>query len=237
MRRAFLIFATLFLLIGCGNYQPVNGVAKSIFDNPVLVNVQLDPEDPDSGRVLQKELKKMVINRLNLTLTENIDSASSYLLVNNYTVNTVPVTKDKDGNVIRYSIYIAMQVAMKDRAGFWSQNVTTGTYVVVKAQSQLSKQDKDKATKVAIKKAVDDLVVEITKRAKEKGDSVALKDSDANSNSNNSDNTNTTQDTPTANLLPENYPNDPQAEDLAKDLNNLKQQIDEYNKENGLNSW
>ncbi len=172
MRRLLLVIVGLFIIAGCSSQQPVANVAKSIFDNPILVNVKLDPEDPKSGNVLEDELKKMVINRLNLQLTENIDEAKSYILVTNYIVNTVPVTKDDKGNVIRYSVYIAMQLAMKDKAGFWSKNITTGTYVVVKAKSILSEQEKEKATKIAIKKGIDELIVEIAKRAKEKANDI-----------------------------------------------------------------
>ena len=172
MKRLLLLIVGIFLIVGCSSQQPVAKAANSIFDNPILVNVKIDPEDPKSGNVLEDELKKMVINRLNLQLTENIDEAKSYILVTNYIVNTVPVTKDDKGNVIRYSVYIAMQLAMKDKAGFWSKNITTGTYVVVKAKSILSEQEKEKATKVAIKKGVDELIVEIAKRAKEKANDI-----------------------------------------------------------------
>jgi len=172
MRRLLLLIFGIFLIVGCSSQQPVAKVANSIFDNPILVNVKIDPEDPKSGNILEDELKKMVINRLNLKLTENIDEAKSYILVTNYIVNTVPVTKDDKGNVIRYSVYIAMQLAIKDKAGFWSKNITTGTYVVVKAKSILSQQEKEKATKIAIKKGIDELVVAIAKRAKEKANDI-----------------------------------------------------------------
>ena len=199
MKRLLLLIVGIFLIVGCSSQQPVAKAANSIFDNPILVNVKIDPEDPKSGNVLEDELKKMVINRLNLKLTENIDEAKSYILVTNYIVNTVPVTKDDKGNVIRYSVYIAMQLAMKDKAGFWSKNITTGTYVVVKAKSILSEQEKEKATKIAIKKGVDELIVAIAKRAREKANDINknldnIANLDSNGVSNEDNNSNSLQD-------------------------------------------
>ena len=212
MKRLLLLIVGIFFIVGCSSQQPVAKVVNSIFNNPVLVNVKIDPEDPKSGNVLEDELKKMVINRLNLQLTENIDEAKSYILVTNYIVNTVPVTKDDKGNVIRYSVYIAMQLAMKDKAGFWSKNITTGTYVVVKAKSILSQQEKEKATKIAIKKGIDELVVAIAKRAKEKANDIDknldnIANLDSNGESNEDNNSNSLQDNISNDLYQDNTTN------------------------------
>jgi hypothetical protein len=164
MRRFwFLILISLFVA-SCG-YKPVQKYAKNLFENPVLVKVKLDPEDPENGEYLEDEIAKMAINRLNLTLTKNVDNAKGYIIVNNYTINTTPANKDDDGNVIRYSINAAVEFAVKDKYGFWSKNIVANEYVSVKAQSILSSIDKAKAGKLAIKKALDAFVIAVINRA------------------------------------------------------------------------
>ena len=162
--RIWLTFLLSFFILSCG-YKPVQKYAHNIFENPVLVKVKLDPEDPEYGEYLEDEIAKMAINRLNLTLTKNVNKAKGYILVNDYTINTTPANKDKDGNVIRYSINAAIEFAVKDKYGFWSKNIVTNEYVSVKAQSVLSQSEKQKATKVAIKKALDEFVAAVINRA------------------------------------------------------------------------
>jgi len=162
--RIGLIFILLFFITSCG-YKPVEKYSVNIFDNPVLVKVKLDPEDPEYGEYLEDEIAKMAINRLNLRLTKNVNEAKSYILVNNYTINTTAANRDKDGNVIRYSVNAAIEFAVKDRYGFWSKNIVANEYVSVKAQSILSSVDKEKAAKLAIKKALDEFVVAVINRA------------------------------------------------------------------------
>jgi len=161
-----LLFAFLFslVLIGCGGYKPVAQYSKNIFNEPVLVKVKIDPEDPSTGEYLQDEISKMAINRLNLSTTKNVNEAKSYILVNSYTINTTPVTKDNDGNVIRYSINAAIEFAIKDKKGFWSKNIVASEYVNVKAQSSVSQVAKEKATKISIQKALDSFVLAVIKR-------------------------------------------------------------------------
>jgi len=163
--RIVIAFIFSLILIGCGGYQPVVKYSKHIFAEPVFVKVKIDPEDPKTGEYLQDEITKMAINRLNLILTQNVNKAKNYILVNSYTVNTTPVTKDNNGNVIRYSINAAIEFAIKDKYGFWSKNIVASEYVSVKAQSLISATAKDKATKLAIKKALDDFVVAVMQRA------------------------------------------------------------------------
>ena len=161
-----LLFAFLFslVLVGCGGYKPVAQYSKNIFAEPVLVKVKIDPEDPSTGEYLQDEVSRMAINRLNLATTKNVDEAKGYILVNNYTINTTPVTKDKNGNVIRYSINAAIEFAVKDKKGFWSKNIVSSEYVGVKAESSVSQVAKDKASKIAIRKALDSFVLAVIKR-------------------------------------------------------------------------
>jgi len=162
------IFAllTAFILIACGG-KPVAKYAKTVFEEPVLVNVKIDPEDVESGEFIQDELTRTVVNRLNLRVTKNVDEAKSYILVNIYAINTSPANYDDDGNVIRYSVNAAIKFAMKDKKGFWTKNIVTNEYVSVKAQSLLSQTDKQKAEKMAIKKALDHFVVAVINRAQE----------------------------------------------------------------------
>ncbi len=165
MRRSFLFFL-LFILVGCG-YKPVNKVTKSIFDEPVLVKVAIDPEDPKVGEYLEDEITKMAIKRLNLKVTKDVDEAQNYILVNRYVVNTSPINKDDEGNVIRYSVNAAVEFAIKDKKGFWSKNIVTNEYVPVKPKSQLNDEAKEKATKLAIKKALDEFVLAVYKRGQD----------------------------------------------------------------------
>jgi len=79
----------------------------------------------------------MAVNRLNLTITKNVDKAKSYILVNSYTINTTPETKDENGNIIRYSINAAIEFAIKDKYGFWSKNIVASEFVSVKAESSV----------------------------------------------------------------------------------------------------
>ena len=168
MRVLFALFLSLFI-VSCGGYQPVAKYSKTLFQKPVLVKVKIDPEDPSTGVYLQEEITKMAVNRLNLTTTKNVDEAKGYILVNSYTINTTPVTKDDNGNVIRYSINAALEFAVKDKKGFWSKNIVASEYVPVKAKSSVSVAAKQKASKLAIKKALDDFVVAVIKRAQKLG--------------------------------------------------------------------
>ena len=163
-----LLFALLlsFLIVGCG-YKPVVEYSKTLFEEPVFVKVKLDPEDASIGEYLQDEIAKMAINRLNLSITKNVHKAKSYILVNSYTINTTPVTKDDNGNVIRYSINAAIEFAVKDKEGFWSKNIVSNEYVAVKAESSVSVSAKDKASKLAIKKALDIFVMAVMQRGQE----------------------------------------------------------------------
>ena len=111
MRVLFALFLSLFI-VSCGGYQPVAKYSKTLFQKPVLVKVKIDPEDPSTGVYLQEEITKMAVNRLNLTTTKNVDEAKGYILVNSYTINTTPVTKDDNGNVIRYSINAALELSL-----------------------------------------------------------------------------------------------------------------------------
>ncbi len=162
MRRAVLFFL-FFMLVGCG-YKPVQKVTKTIFDEPVLVKVAIDPEDPKVGEYLEDEITKMAIKRLDLIVTKDVDKAKSYILVNRYVVNTSPVNEDNEGNVIRYSVNAAVEFAVKDKKGFWSKNIVTNEYVPVKPKSQLNDEAKEKATKLAIKKALDEFVLAVFQR-------------------------------------------------------------------------
>ncbi len=168
MRVLFALFLSLFI-VSCGGYQPVAKYSKTLFAQPVLVKVKIDPEDPSTGVYLQEEITKMAVDRLNLTTTKNVDEAKGYILVNSYTINTTPVTKDDNGNVIRYSINAALEFAVKDKKGFWSKNIVASEYVPVKAKSSVSVAAKQKASKLAIKKALDDFVVAVIKRAQKLG--------------------------------------------------------------------
>ncbi len=168
MRVLYALFLSLFI-VSCGGYQPVAKYSKTLFQKPVLVKVKIDPEDPSTGVYLQEEITKMAVNRLNLTTTKNVDEAKGYILVNSYTINTTPVTKDDNGNVIRYSINAALEFAVKDKKGFWSKNIVASEYVPVKAKSSVSVAAKQKASKLAIKKALDDFVVAVIKRAQKLG--------------------------------------------------------------------
>jgi len=164
--RIFVAMLFSLLLIGCGStgYKPVVKYSNEIFNQPVITKVKIDPEDPSTGEYLQDEIIKMATNRLNLTITKNVDEAKSYILVNNYTINTTPETKDDNGNIIRYSINAAIDFAIKDKYGFWSKNIVAAEYVSVKDESSISQIAKDNATKLAIKKALDDFLVAVIKR-------------------------------------------------------------------------
>jgi hypothetical protein len=167
-RRSFLIAGIVFFISACGGYKPIEQYSKAIFNEPVLVKVKIDPEDPASGEYLEDEIAKMATNRLNLKLTNNVHEAKSYIIVNNYTINTTTANKDDKGNVIRYSVNAAVEFAVEDKLGFWSKNIVASEFVSVKAQSLISAQEKEKASKIAIKKAVDDFLVAIIQRTKKK---------------------------------------------------------------------
>ncbi len=204
-----ILFAFLFslVLIGCGGYQPVAQYSKDIFAQPVLVKVKIDPEDPSTGEYLQDEILRMAINRLNLSTTKNVNKAKSYILVNSYTINTTPVTKDKNGNVIRYSINAAIEFAVKDKKGFWSKNIVSSEYVGVKAESSVSQVAKDKASKIAIKKALDNFVLAVIKRG-QKYSKDEVKNSESKDNNITKQENNSFQDTQVDNAEDTNTSNE-----------------------------
>ena len=165
--RLLVVAFFAFLLTACSGYKPAPKFSADIFTNPVIVKVKIDSEDPDTGTYLEDEIARMAINRLNLTLTKRVKEANGYILVNSYTINTTPINKDKNGNVIRYSVNSAIEFAVKDKYGFWSKNIVAGAYVTVKPQSLMSALDKEKATKLAIKLALDEFVADVMKRSRE----------------------------------------------------------------------
>ena len=163
----YLVFVILaFLISACSGYKPAPQYAKDIFEEPVLVKVKMDPEDPNAGVFLQDEIANMAVNRLNLTLTKDVNVAKSYIVVNSYTINTTPLNYDDNGNVIRYSVNAAIEFAIKDKYGFWSKNIVASEYVSVKPDSLASALDKEKAGKVAIKKALDTFIVAVMERSR-----------------------------------------------------------------------
>ena len=165
MRFLMVMLVGLFLS-ACGGYKPAPVYASDVFDNPVIVKVKLDPEDPSSGTYLQDTIAQIVVNRLNLTITKNVNEAKNYIVVNSYTVNTSPTNYDKNGNVIRYSVNAAIEFAIKDKMGFWSKNIVSSEFVNVGAQTTLGSSQKDKAAKIAINKALDAFVVAVMQRSK-----------------------------------------------------------------------
>ncbi len=165
--KFFYIFLLSLIISACGGYKPVPQMAKSIFEEPVLVKVSLNEKDPQSGRYIEEELIKTVINRLNITVTQNAKIAKNYIVVTIYAVNTSVANKDDDGNVIRYSVNAAIKFAVQDRYGFWFKNIVANEFVSVKAKSVLSENEKAKAEKNAIQKALDDFVVAVANRAQE----------------------------------------------------------------------
>jgi len=169
--KYLLTLVVTFLFIACGGYKPVPQYSNDIFAQPVLIKVKMDPEDPESGVFLQDELGRMAVNRLNLTLTKDVDEAKSYILVNSYTINTTPLNEDENGNVIRYSVNAAIEFAIKDKYGFWSKNIVSSEYVDVKPQAGTSYYDKDKAGRAAIQKALDTFVLATIERSRKVGNS------------------------------------------------------------------
>ncbi len=190
MKYLVAVIVAIFV-VACGGYKPVPNYAADIFAQPVLTKVKIDPEDPDAGVYLQDELSKMAVNRLNLTLTKNVNKAKGYILVNSYTINTTPTNTDSNGSVIRYSVNAAIEFAVKDKYGFWSKNIVANEYVSVKAQSLISALDKEKASRVAIQKALDAFALAVLKRSRE----VGKNKSELDNNSSNQDSTQTSNDT------------------------------------------
>ena len=168
MKYLVALFVTLFF-VSCGGYKPAQKFSVDIFDEPVLTKVKLDAQDPDSGIFLQDELSKMVVNRLNLRLTRDVDEAKGYILVNSYTINTTPLYKDSDGNIVRYSVNAAIEFAIKDRYGFWSKNIVSSEYVDVNPQSGVSTLSKEEAGRLAIKKALDEFILAVMQRSRKVG--------------------------------------------------------------------
>ena len=165
--RLVYVFLLSLIISACGGYQPVPKMAKKIFQEPVLVKVSLNEKDPQSGQYIEEELIKTVINRLNIKVTHNAKIAKNYIVVTVYAVNTSVANKDDDGNVIRYSVNAAIKFAVQDKYGFWFKNIVANEFVSVKAKSILSENEKAKAEKIAIQKALDDFVVAVANRAKE----------------------------------------------------------------------
>jgi copper chaperone CopZ len=167
--KYLLVVVMAFLISACGGYKPAPQFADDIFEQPVLVKVKIDPEDPNAGVFLQDEIAKMAVNRLNLTLTKNVDLAKSYIVVNSYTINTTPLNYDDNGNIIRYSVNAAIEFAVKDKYGFWSKNIVASEYVDVKPEAATSAFDKEKAGRIAIKKALDSFIVAVMQRSRKVG--------------------------------------------------------------------
>ncbi len=167
--KLFYVILISFLINACGSngYEPVPKLAKSIFQEPVLVKVSLNEKDPQSGKYIEDELIKTLTNRLNLKITSNATIAKNYIIVTIYAINASVANKDNDGNPIRYSINAALKFAVEDRYGFWFKNIVTNEFVSVKAKSILSENEREKAEKIAIQKALDNFILAIATRAKD----------------------------------------------------------------------
>ena len=164
--RLFMAVLVSLLLSACGGYKPAPVYANEVFENPVIIKVKIDPEDPSAGVYLQDTIAQLTVNRLNLVVTKNVNEAKNYIVVNSYAINTSPANTDENGNVIRYSVNAAIKFAIKDKMGFWSKNIVTNEYVNVAAQTALGSAEKEKAAKVAINKALDSFVVAVMQRSK-----------------------------------------------------------------------
>ena len=163
--RLFIAVLVGLLLSACG-YKPAPEYANEVFENPIIVKVKLDPEDPSAGVYLQDTIAQLAVNRLNLVVTKNVNKAKNYIVINNYAINTSPANFDENGNVIRYSVNAAIKFAIKDKMGFWSKNIVTNEYVNVAAQTALGSAEKEKAAKIAINKALDSFVIAVIERSK-----------------------------------------------------------------------
>ncbi len=164
--RLLIVVLVSFLISACGGYKPVPVYSNEVFESPVIIKVKLDPEDPSSGVYLQDTIAQLAVNRLNLSVTKNVNEAKNYIVVNDYAINTSPANSDENGNVIRYSVNAAIVFAIKDKMGFWSKNIVTNEYVDVAAQTALGSTQKEKAARVAINKALDDFVIAVIQRSK-----------------------------------------------------------------------
>lgn len=163
--KYFLAVLISVLITACGGYKPLPQYSNELFESPIVIKVKLDPEDPASGIYLQDTISQFIVNRLNLGITKDVNKASNYIVINDYTINTSPANYDKNGNVIRYSVNAAIVFAIKDKKGFWSKNIVRNEYVDVAPKAALATGDKDKAAKVAINKALDDFMVAIVQRS------------------------------------------------------------------------
>jgi len=164
--RVFLAVLVSLILSACSGYKPAPEYAGEVFENPVIVKVKLDPEDPSSGVYLQDTIAQIAVNRLNLVVTKNANKAKNYIVVNDYAINTSPANYDKNGNVIRYSVNAAIKFAVKDKMGFWSKSIVTNEYVNVAAQTALGTAEKEKAARVAINKGLDSFIMAVIQRSK-----------------------------------------------------------------------
>ncbi len=167
--RYFILAVVAFFIAACSGYKPAPEYSVDIFEEPVLIKVKIDPEDPDIGVYLEDEVARMAIDRLNLTTTKSVTKAKNYILVNRYTINTSPVNKDENGSIIRYSVNSAIEFAIKDKYGFWSKNIVSSAYVTVEPQSLVSSFHKDKAAKMAIGKALDEFILSTISRSRKVG--------------------------------------------------------------------
>ncbi len=164
--QLFMAILVSLLLSACSGYKPAPVYANEVFEEPVIIKVKIDPEDPSAGVYLQDTIAQLAVTRLNLAVTENVHEAKNYIVVNSYAINTSPINTDENGNVIRYSVNAAIKFAIKDKMGFWSKNIVANEYVNVPAQTTLGSTQKEKAARVAINKALDSFVVAVMERSK-----------------------------------------------------------------------
>jgi len=168
--KKYIAIISSFLLIGCSNigYKPIAKYSNKIFNQPIITNVKIDPEDPYTGVYLYDEITNMIKNRLNLKITKNVKEVNNYILVNRYTTTTTPTTSDDNGYTIRYTLNVVIELAIKDKYGFWSKNIIITEHVASEDNLSISQVTKNNAIKLAIKKAINNFLIAIVKRARDK---------------------------------------------------------------------
>ncbi len=112
MKRVLLAISLL-LLIGCG-YKPSAHYVKSVFEDSVFVDVQVDSEEPENAVYVKDALRRMVITRFKGKLVPK-DQADSIIEASYDGTDFVPVSYDENGYITRYRANIRMKFKIQTK--------------------------------------------------------------------------------------------------------------------------
>lgn len=157
----FLSLFVLFFLIGCG-YKPTTVAVKNGIYGSVFIETKKDIHNLNNTILMEDALKKILLGKLDIVLTNKRDEAASYVYGELQSVSESILETDSKGfaKVYRQTVTIFISFHSKENK---TKNFTVSNYYdfVVAPDSVITSANKEEAIKQAIEKALSDVFSKI----------------------------------------------------------------------------